>query len=732
MNSIRLLFASGASFVAMTTDAHADPISLIATAIHGFLLSSTAVAATAAGTIATIAANVIVGGALVGLSVLGGRQQRTGTVKAADAKGTFDSGESSVIEGLGRVRVGGLKAFGNTNGSTRWRLVCRLQGPIDAIEAYFVGGREVTVDPDGNVSSPPWARSGGSWMKWEDKKGTGAETAWPALVSAFPTLWTSAHRVRGIAQSLVTYFNPGLTSSKYLTLYQGGVPDTEEVIRASLIYDPRDEAQNVDNPATWKWNENGILGLAHVLRRDPAFASSLFDWPLIVTQAVKADIDVPKKTGTEKRARIGGMWAWEGARRDTMQDMLDSVGAEIRMTAQGKIWFELIDDDPVSEISLTPRDFGDLEWVSGPEAVERPNICRVKYFSPERNYELADIDMTGIAWARIDDEVIRYGPKYFDVELPFCPSAAQAQRIARRRFLTARGDTGVAVTNMVGLATWGVFYGEIELPDLGDVEKVRLSPPRVDDSRGSVEIPYTVWPALSPWNPATDEANPPDQIPEMEYESTLPTPAAPTAALQITYPIGGGKELRVAYGLPAVSYSTIEANYRAYVGGLPGSWNGMTEQSFFAYAGADVLGLEIDARVRIFSGDDGSYFSPSLHAPVGVDNTPCDQPGVISGGTSGGTTGFGNLNVTVEANELRCASIRLERRINTGSGYGAWSARDEQNARPGQDLTFNDSYSNSSTTTQHTVQWRLMTRTTNGGDGTPRTYTVTVWDPPDP
>lgn len=730
MTSIRLLFASGASFVAMATDAHADPVSLIATAIHGFLLSSTAVAATAAGTIATIAANVLVGGALVGLSMFGARQQRTGTVKAADAKGTFESGESSVIEGLGRVRVGGLKAFGNTDGSTRWRLICRLQGPIDAIESYFVGGREVTVDPDGNVSSPPWSKSGGSWMKWEDKKGTGAETAWPALVSAFPTLWSSAHRVRGIAQSLITYFNPGLTSSKYLTLYQGGLPDTEWVGRASLVYDPRDETQNVDNPSTWRWSENGILCLAHVLRRDPAFASALFDWPLIVTQAVKADINVATKTGIEKRSRIGGMWAWEGARRDTMQDMLDSVGAEIRVTAAGKIWFELIDDNPSPEISLTPRDFPDLEWVSGPEAVERPNICRIKYYSPERNYELADIDMTGIAWARINDEVTRYGPKYFDVELPFCPSASQAQRIARRRFLLARGDTGVAVSNMVGLATWGVFYGEIELPDLGDLEKVRLSPPRVDDSRGSVEIPFIVWPNLGPWNPATDEAAAPDPIPEMEYESSLPTPSAPMGATHIVYPLGGGRELRIGYSLPAVAFTSIEANYRAYSGGLPGTWTGMVEGNTIAWAPVDLQGSEIDARVRIFKGDDSSYFSPLLHATVAIDDTPCGQPNLVSGGTSGGSDGIGSLSVVVSASELRCASIRLDRRVNTGSGYGSWIIRDEQNVRPELELTFGDGYTNMSST-EHQVQWRLVTRTSGGGDGTPRTFTLSVRDIPD-
>lgn len=727
MKSVRLLFASGASFVAMTTHAHADPVSLIATAIHGFLLSSTAVAATAAGTIATIAANVIVGGAIVGLSLVGAGQRPTGTVKAADAKNTFESGESSVIEGLGRVRVGGLKAFGNTDGSTRWRLVCRLQGPIDAVEAYFVGGREVTVDPDGDVSSPPWSRSGGSWMKWEDKTGTGAETAWAALITAFPELWTSAHRLRGIAQSLVTFVNPGLASDKYLSLYQGGVPDTEWVARASLVYDPRDESADPDNSATWGWNENGILNAVHVLRRDPAFTSDRFDWPLITTQAVKADVSIATKSGTEKRARCWGMWAWEGARKETMEDILRSIGAEIRMTADGKIWFELIDDDPLAEISFEPRDIIDLEWMSGPEAVERPNICRIKYYSPERNYELADIDMTGIAWARIDDEVTRYGPKYFDVDLPFCPSASQAQRIARRLFLQARADTGVAETNMVGLAAWGRYYGEIELPDLGDVEKVKLSPPRVDDSRGTVEIPFSVWPSLPAWNPATDEADAPEPLPEMQYESNLPTPNAPTIALQITYPVGGGKEFRIDYTLPG-GYSTIEATYRAYTGGLPGSWLGMSELPGIAYVAADVLGQEVDARVRIFNGDDASYWSPLLHTTATEHNSPCGQPDLISGGASGGNDGVASLGVVVEANELRAASIKLQRRIDAGSGFGGWATRDEQDVRPGQQRTFSDSYTNTSVSV-HTVQWKLTTMTSGGVEGAPRTWSVDVSEP---
>ncbi|WLR92185.1 hypothetical protein [Shinella zoogloeoides] len=721
MKSVRLLFACGASYVAMTAHAHADPVSLLATAIHGFLLSSTAVAAAATGTIATIAANVIVGGALIGISIVGGRQQRSGAVNAADAKSTFETSESSVIEGLGRVRVGGMKAFGNTDGSTRWRLVCRLQGPIDAVENYYVGGREVTIDSDGSVTTPPWARPGGAWMKIEDKKGDGAETAWGVLVSAFPSLWTADHQVRGIAQSLVTYYNPGLSEEKYLALYQNGVPDTEEVQRASLIYDPR--------TGLTAWSDNGIICAAHVLRRDPAFVADRFDWSLISQEADRADGLVATKTGTEKRARCSGMWAWEGARKDTMEDILRSIGAEIRMTTEGRIWFELIDDDPLAEIAFTPRDFIDFDWACGPEAVERPNICRVSYYAPERNYEMADLDMTGIAWARVDDEVTQYGPKIFDVVLPFQPSAAIAQRIARRLFRLARAESGIAVTNMAGLAAWGKYYGTMELPDLGDVEKVRMLSPRVDDGRGSVEIPFSVWPDLPAWNPETDEADAPDPIPEMAYESTLPTPDAPTAMVQITYPVSGAKEFRIAYALPGVSFDTAEATCRVYTGGLPGPWLPMAEQPTFAHITADFLGQTVDARVRIFAGDEGSYFSPVFSQTGVVDDTPCGLPTHISGDAESSTTGNGTINVTVEASELRCASIRLSRRWGPeGGSFGSWSIIDEKDLRPGEDATFSDTYTNM-TAAVHIVEWKLTTMTSGGIEGAPLVYSIEVSNP---
>ena len=701
----KLLLLSSAAYLIETTAALADPVSLIAASIQGFLLSSTAIAATATGTIATIAANAIVYGGLFAASFLATKPG--GAVDPADVKGTFGGGESSVIEAVGRVRVAGLKAFGNTDGSTRYRLLARLQGPIDAVEAHFVGGREVVVDPDGSVTSPPWARrTGGSWMKIEDKLGTGAETAWPALTSTFPDIWTAAHRVRGIAQSLVTYVNPGLDTATYMRLYQSGVPDTEWLARGSKIYDPRDGTQSAGMPSTWKWSDNGILVCAHVLRRDPAFPAARFDWTRIAASADKADASVTTRTGTEKRARAWGMWAWESERGATMQQFLDSVGAEMRMTGDGLIYFDLIEDAPEAEIDFSPRDIVDYDWRSGPEAVERPNICRVKYYSPERNYEMADINLDGIGWARIDSEVDRYGPKYFDLELPFCPSAAQAQRIARRKFALARADHGVMQTNMVGLAAWGLIYGEIEEPDTGDLDLVRLGVAEIDDEAGRVTIPFTSWPALSAWNPATDEALPPDPVPELGYTSDIETPDMPSTQLQVTYP-GGAKEFRVGYALDD-TYDVVEANYRSFTGGLPDPWTSMTETQSFAYAAADLEGQTVETRVRVFEDEDGSAFSDVLSGVVGIDNTTPAAPTYVSGG--GGTS----LDVTVKATQLRVAALRLQ--LETSPGV--WSTQDTQNCRPQEEKTF------VSGPEAGDGNWRIQCLTSDGTAGPALTYTT--------
>lgn len=677
MSFIKTMVLAGVSLLALTT--HAFAFEAIGSLIISALIAVPGGIAILPAASAAAIGSFVVGAGLVALNFASGLFGQKQKIDPGQYKNTFkDSANQSEIRAIGRVRVGGLKAFGNTTGKSCYRLICHTKGKWTATEEHFLGGREITVDDDGYVSSPPWVRpNGNSWVRIRSKVGDGAETAWSELISAFPPLWTAAHRVRGISQSLVKYVSPGVDSPKFAKLYQGGAPDYERVGRAEPVYDPRDGSQSTTNPATYKWRDNGILGAAHVLRSFPSISASDLDYADIALEAAKAEALVATKTGTQERCRAWGFWTSESPRGDVMEQVLLSIGAEIVPTSDNKYSIRLIDDVRVPELTLTARDIIDLQLRSGPESVERPNVCRVKYYSPERNYEIAEIDLTGIAWARVQSEIDRVGEQYYDVELPFCPSASQAQRIARRLFALARADTGIVTTNFVGLAAWGVPVVDIEFPDLDVTETCAIGTPRVNDEDGTVEIPFVVWPTLEPWNPATMEAAAPDPIPNLQFESDLPTPAAPAEYALVVYP-SGARETRIRY-TGVTGGTTSEANYRTYSAEGPSAWASLTKftagDKYFAYGPPVAEGGRADFRVRWFNADEeGSYFSDLLTAnPVAINNAVPSPPSLSVGMTVDASTV--TLSITVSSNQLHVRSVS----IGTGGAL--------KDVRPGQTLT---------------------------------------------
>lgn len=663
MKLLRVLLAAGVSLGAMTAAARADPVSigffLFAGPLGGVFSFGALVTAAQVGLYAAA-----IGGSLL-VSALANRQSR---VDPGQYRNTFETApENSEVNAIGRVRVSGLKIFGNTISTRRYRLIGHAASLLDGVETYELGGREVAVEPNGDVSSPPYAYIGGSYVNIQSKTGDGTETAWSSLTTDFPTLWTSAHRVRGIAQTLVRYVSPGVYTDRFGQMYQGGEPELTILARFNTAYDPREVGHDPDDDSTWEWTDNGVLCAARIMLDYPDLTVDDFDWDFIADEADRADVLVDTLTGTEKRARCSGIWLSEAKRGDTMQDVLDSIGAEIVMSDAGLVRIRLIDDDPTGEIALTERHTTEFTWGSGPEAVERPNVCRVSYYSPERNYEMADIDLTGIAWARIDDEITRYGEKVYDIELPFCPSASQAQRIARRMFLTARADTGTCRTNMAGLAAWGLTYATIAFPDLDESPVCKIASPRVDEEAGEVDIPFLVWPSElidNPYDETTMEAPAPDTLPDLSYPAELDTPDAPVSAMMVTLP-SAAKQLRVAYSLPAASGATVvEAVYREVA--LAGPFLSMTEYGDpqgdgVAVADVDKTGDPCEFKVRIWNGTEGSYFSDVLAA------TPANDSAVAPDDPTIEVTQVGSSN-TAMVKVTQSPSIQATYVNITGSG----------------------------------------------------------------
>lgn len=634
---------------------HADPGSLVAGITAAVLINAGVSQAfvVAAAWAAYIATTV---GLVYGGQLLAGGGQK---IDPGNARETFTAAEASEIRALGRVRLGGAIDFGATRSADKYRLVLHARA-LDGFEQFFLGGFEVIINDAGEVRSRPYIISGTVYIVIKTDLGDPDKTAWADLIDDFPALWTSAHRARGIAQTLVRYISPGLTSSRFLRLYQSGPPAYETVARGERIFDPRDEGQDADDPSTWLWSDNGINCALHMMRSFPRFGLADFDLEQIAGEADRADAIVTTLTGTERRARCWGVWPSEGARNDILRQLLRSIGAEIITLPDGKIGIQLVDDARTATLTIPSRHTVRLTWRSGPESVERPNRCRLKYYSPERKYELAEIDLTGIEWASAPDEIDAVGEQIMDIELPFCPSASQAQRIARREFAMARGDQGVLTTNMVGMAAWGQRVIDIVVDDLDETLTCAIAAPRCRDTDGLVEIPFVVVPTLDTWTAAEHEAPAPAAVPDVTYSETADTPSTPSEGVVVTYP-GGAKETRFrgSWGAGDFGVNNIEGVYRE-ADPLPGEWrqlapyrgsNGFGTASMI-YLGADLAGVPVDVRARGYNSDDEvTAWSGTLAVTPSVDNTAPTAPGAAY-----------DFDVTVTIaipNQLRIAYLRV-------------------------------------------------------------------------
>lgn len=648
-----------AILVAWAAPAAAMPVEILGAVVASVLVSVGAEAAiVAVGLTLTAVSNFIAGVVIAGsayfLTPRGG-----GKIDPGKAKDTFEASEASEVRLVGRGRLGGLVAFGSTNLTNRYRLVLHARA-IDGVEDHFLGGFEVIIDTSGQVLSKPYRISGTVYIHLKSDLGDPAKTAWSDLVTAFPSLWTSNHRARGIAQTLVRYVSPGLTSARFLRLYQNGIPEYNVVARGERLYDPREGGHDPDDPTTWAWSDNGILAILHVAISFTRFTFDDFDLAQIADAADDADASVTTLTGSEPRARAWGVWASEGAMADTLSQLMTSVGAEFFTTDDDLIGIRLIDDARTEELTIAGRHVVSLDWRSGPESVERPNRLRLKYYSPERRFEMAEIDISGQDWARVDSEIAAVGEQFLDIDLPFCPSASQAQRIGRRLFATARADRGVAMTNMVGMAAWGLRVIDIEVPDLETTLRCAILPPRARDGDGTVEIPFLVVPELATWNAATMEAAAPVDVPEVVYAGAADAPVAPSSpAVVVTYP-SAAIETRIAVTLPGGAFgATIAAYEMAYRthNPLPSEWRQMLAHEggavdFMYLSDGSLLGIPSEFRLRGSNTDDeNTAWSPSLLATPAAVNTAPAVATIIH-------DGIGSIIVTAPAT-LHVAYVRV-------------------------------------------------------------------------
>jgi len=198
----------------------------------------------------------------------------------------------------------------------------------------------------------------------------------------------------------------------------------------SRVWDPRDEAQDADDPATWSVSDNQALCLLDALRQNPIARYPLSQIRLqdFIDAADAADDFVPLLAGgSERRYRVGGIVAFGAATElsDTLRP-LEIAGAGSLFRAGGMIGY-----DPgvwaAPEITLTEC-LGDTSVIFGRTRKGRdlPGAIKGVYPDPAAGWEQAETPPRQVAadWDGGDDRI-----RGIDLDLVF--RGTQAQRIIK-------------------------------------------------------------------------------------------------------------------------------------------------------------------------------------------------------------------------------------------------------------------------------------------------------------
>jgi hypothetical protein len=325
----------------------------------------------------------------------------------------------------GRTRVGGTIVYIESTDNNRFlHTVIALAGhEVDAIEKVYFNDEEI------NVSGGGFAFNDKARVQY--KLGTDDQTAFADLVSESNGLWTSNHRLRGIA---CVYIRLEFDVNQF----PNGVPNFSFLIRGKKVFDPRSNitAWSV-NPALclndYLTNEKYGLGAVYA---DEIDSNELIAAANICDEQINLDAG-----GTENRYECHGVFDTSQRPEDIINGMLSSMAGKA-VWASGK-WRIIPGVYYTPTLTFDESDLrGGIRVQSLVSRRENFNSIKGVFSSKDQNYIQADfppiVSQTFISQDS-NEQVFK------NIELPFTTSASMAQRLAKIELLKARQQVTATV-----------------------------------------------------------------------------------------------------------------------------------------------------------------------------------------------------------------------------------------------------------------------------------------------
>lgn len=372
-------------------------------------------------------------------------------------------------------------------------------------EPVTVVGNVVQPGEDGRYGdlSPPKVRVGTS-------SGAPTETAFAAIVSLVPDIWTTNHRGDGIVAGWMT--KAPVKSEDFLTVYPQG-----DNVALSLVgewgkcFDPRNPAHDPLDRSTWTYAENAALHLLDHYLSDRGYDYAAKIAPVVqfwIDAANICDEPVPLAAGgTEPRYRACVAYDFTKAPADVVSELLscfdgwtgqDENGCQI--VYAGKVYAPTVTIGPDQIVGYSHQEFVEDE--------DRINELVLQYVSDQHDFNTVE----GQAW-RDEDDISARGKINSDGLSLQAPSFPQVRRLAKRSMARrCAAHRGTVITTIEGKAILGKRYINLHLEEAGAVFYSGIAEiigaERDYDTGGLSFTWLSIDPNVDAWNPATEEGEP--------------------------------------------------------------------------------------------------------------------------------------------------------------------------------------------------------------------------------
>lgn len=578
------------------------------------------------------------------------------------------------IWGVGRNRTSGALMLWETEGPNLHAIHAIRAHKIKSFNRFWLHDDEVTL-------------SGGTFHSGTERYteqcgaayrlGLPTETPYATVVAAFSSigLWTNDHR--GDGQASIWFWASATKQKDQLKKFPYGVPMLSVETDDAACWDPRDPAQDPDDPDTWMWTQNTVLQIIWWL------CFSEFGFRLDYHKAILPVLD---------------LWIEEA---DICDEDIPNAGGGTHKRYQSSVW-DTTENDPKAALNAL------LAACDG-HLVNRGDGARILTVGKFRESRCATLTDRDIIGHRIDydvlfeDEINRLVPTfnypdtdytttdtdYFeDVEAQLKAGrilsaeadygAVQDWRQARflgsrewkRLLQKVRGQLDIRLSGINAIyARWIRMETPIRLPRLdGKLIENRRSILAI--TKGGFTMDMIQHPEnIDEWNPSADEGTQPP-VPGKPAATGVVTPVINLVQAK---PNGQSVYLRVVIIDPEDSSLTPVVRYRLANNGTgnPGAWVGQQFPDAVASGGfvelnTNVVPSDQDLEVQVyFLSSKGAAGDPSPTAEVRSTVDPIAPIALVSFTQTASAPHLGNAVFSIQTdNDSHVKTVKLYRKAS--------------------------------------------------------------------